>query len=305
MIDLDEIASRYASERPAYDALAVSVRDALRGALLRAGIMHRAEGRAKEPSSLVKKAVLRQKSYEEIGDKAGARIVLAQPTDRARAVEIIRSAANVVAEEDKREMYKPGEFGYSGVHFEVESVDGLRCEVQLHTPGEAVWASVVHDMSYKSVLPVPRAAQRSLFRMRALTEIFDEEVSRVSTDMESLMNTPAAAALEELEPRFLRLAKRPYNTGLSVRVLDQLLVGEVFNDISGLSRFCDENEKRFRQIFVKYAESLNPLLTQPEAMLIFYLLEKDPFAVREAWEGLPQGVLHDFEAIWGVIGDDN
>lgn len=308
MTDLAAIEARYAQERDQYAELAKVTALSLTQALSSAGVLHRIEHRAKAMASLLKKAVVKQKTYDEIGDKAGVRIVLALPTDRARAVEVVRATALVAAEEDKRETLGLEEFGYSGMHFEVTKAEHgpLRCEVQLHTPGEALWSSVTHDMSYKALLPAPPATQRAIFRMRALTEVFDAEIERVATILGEQMNTPSALALQELEPRFLRLAQKPYNAELSIAVIDQLLRGDLAVTVPGtLGSFCDDNAARLSGIFTKYGDSANPFLTQPEAMLIFYLLSLNAFAVRDAWQGLPQASLEEFEAIWGVVGSGN
>jgi ppGpp synthetase/RelA/SpoT-type nucleotidyltranferase len=304
-MDVVEIEKRYANDRPLYARLAEAIAEKLRMQLATKGVVCRIEHRAKDPASLIKKLIVKGKQYDEIGDRAGVRLVLALPTDREAAIACIRSAVTVVAEEDKRAKLEPGEFAYGGMHFEATlgPPAGIRCEVQLHTPGEALWASVTHDLAYKALLPMPYAAERALFRMRALTEVFDSEVERVAGVLEELMVSAEALTLKELEPRFLRLAQRPYNAELSVAVIRQLLSGQVANDVVGkLSKFCDDNADRLAGIFTKYAESTNPLLTQPEAMLIFCLLDADAFAVRESWNGLPVASLEEFEAIWGVVG---
>jgi len=304
-MDLAEIEKRYTSDRPVYERLAEAIAEKLRPLLAAQGVACRIEHRAKDPASLLKKLIVKGKEYDEVGDRAGVRVVLALPTDRDAAVACIRGAVVVVAEEDKRTKLEPGEFAYGGIHFEatLDLSSGMRCEVQLHTPGEALWASVTHDLAYKALLPMPYAAERALFRMRALTEVFDSEVERVAGVLEDLMVSAEALTLKELEPRFLRLAQRPYNAELSVAVIRQLLGGQAANDVVGrLGKFCDDNADRLAGIFKKYATSTNPLLTQPEAMLIFCLLEDDAFGVRESWNGLPTASLEEFEAIWGVVG---
>ena len=305
MTDLAAIEKRYVGDRPQYERLAKAIAKALRRPLAAQGVVCRIEHRAKEPASLLKKVIVKGKPYDEIGDRAGVRVVLALPTDRDAAVACIRDAVTVMAEEDKRANLEPGKFAYGGMHFEatLDPPAGFRCEIQLHTPGEALWASVTHDLAYKALLPMPYAAERALFRMRALTEVFDSEVERVAGVLEELMVSAEALTLKELEPRFLRLAQRPYNAELSVAIIRQLLAGQPANDVVGkLGKFCDDNAARLAGIFTKYAKSTNPLLTQPEAMLIFCLLEDDAFAVRESWNGLPVASLEEFEAIWGVVG---
>jgi hypothetical protein len=45
----------------------------------------------------------------------------------------------------------------------------------------------------------------------------------------------------------------------------------------------------------------NPLIGQPEGILVFALLEADPFALKDLWQqSLPIDLLDDLAAVWGT-----
>jgi len=299
-MDYSTLVERYSAERSQYAELARSVARHLGATLHAQNINHRCEHRAKDLGSLVKKAIAKARAYEDISDKAGVRAVLAAPRDRQKAVATIMSAFSIQKVEDKSRVLNADRFGYGGVHFDVKFADGpLQCEIQLHTPGESLWASSVHDLTYKTIAAPPADAMRLVYRARALTEVFDSELERAAEMLDSVIKTPAATVLRELEPRFFRIAERAYRPDMSLLILERIGAA-VQGHAPTLADFCDEHEARMRNIYARYASSTNPCLTQPEAMAIFYLMDRDEHELRAAWSGLPVVWLQDMEAIWGV-----
>src|SRR5437763_2967873 len=78
MIDIEALRDRYVAERPVYERLANHIRDLLESRLRPLGLAYSIDARAKDVSSLIKKAMRKAGSYESpydgIRDKAGVRI---------------------------------------------------------------------------------------------------------------------------------------------------------------------------------------------------------------------------------------
>jgi len=70
-----------------------------------------------------------------------------------------------------------------------------------------------------------------------------------------------------------------------------------------LDDFVEHNREKLEEIFRDYAEDerCNPLLFQPETLLVFERLDKDPFRLKEVWaRALPLELLESLAAIWGT-----
>lgn len=212
MSDYEQVQTAYAEIYPAYHRLAKCMNRLLRERLDAAGLrLVEVTTRAKEPGSFVKKAL--RKGYadplKEIGDKAGARVVVPFARDRGRIVDVCSEVLSLTDLEDKRDKLGSERIGYLGVHYTAsfredvlapEELDllGLRAELQIHTKAESAWATVTHDSLYKSVVPVPDDVARRLMRLAALAEIFDDEVERFLVELAA---QPGFAELDVLLPQ--------------------------------------------------------------------------------------------------------
>jgi len=322
MSELDSLRERYITERPRYIELAGCVSRLLEAETRRRGLTCTVEGRAKEVASLVKKAL--RKSYvspwDEIQDKAGVRVVTVYQRTIADVEDIIRELFEVHEYEDKRLELEPDKLDYLGVHFEVtvpaRHLDGdpgglrdLVCEIQLHTRAQNLWATVSHELIYKAAQTPPVEVKRSIYRLMALLELFDEEVAR---GWEHVMAQPGfqeARIIADLESQFYSLTARSWDPQLSRHVVEILrpLLGstEVEEYRARLSTFVEHNRSKLEAIFADYQDDdRNPLLSQPESLLVFERLEHDRFQLAELWvEHLPESLLRSLSEIWGTPVD--
>lgn len=301
------ILERYATDLPAYETLCIDVRKRLQDAFRDAGILVSIEGRAKEPDSLVKKCVGRGLTYEEVNDKAGVRVLLVYPDDRGAAEACIRAAFDHIEEiDDKAVKLKPHEFRYNALHFSVRTEPtGLLCEVQLHTPGLAVWSKLSHDLTYKAPPDLPPDATRSINRLMALCEIIDLEAARVRQTIQNLPTAHQSRVLLTLERLFYRVVPEPYDTRLSLTLLGDFLPVVPGPDRSGLigalEAFYDLRQAQLAWVFENRRDPIRrPLLLQPESILIFYLLEKDRLELEDHWPAtrLTESDLDMYKTAW-------
>lgn len=143
--------------------------------------------RVKSVESLKEK--LSRKRYdsprEEVTDLAGVRVVcLFQPDVEAVAM-VIDRVFDVIHTEDKREVLGSDRMGYQGIHKIVRldrSFRGARyddlaqlvCEVQVRTVVQDAWATISHNLVYKSEASTPALIQRSINNVASLLEIAQE-----------------------------------------------------------------------------------------------------------------------------------
>lgn len=319
--DLQVVRAQYVAERPAYERLAERVRNLLVAETREGGIRCEVQARVKEVDSFLKKALRPGKGYrsplDEIRDKAGVRVVATYAEDLREIRNIISKLFVVHNGEDKRDDLGYDQLGYRGVHYEVGLPDGdkangddglgdLLCEIQLHTAAEHLWADVSHHLLYKAPRSPDPPIQRSVYRLVALVELFDKEVTEAR---EAILGQPEyreAMILDTLEGQYYRLTGRPYDRELSREIanaLRPLLDPEEVDRFDSLMRgFVDRNADKLQGIFHDYAadERVDLVLFQPESLLVFERLEKDPFKLKAAWSKvLSPTLLESLASVWG------
>lgn len=276
-------------------------------------------GRVKQLDSFLRKVM--KKDYEdpfvEMSDKMGVRVDTLYLHDAEAICEAIRGgdAPEVVHEDVKIEELGPDKLGYLGVHFDVlprdipEGVppDVAVCEVQVRTMAQGVWAMASHDLVYK--LPkdlIPQEANRRVHRLMALIELFDEEVRRARDAIVNQATYPIARIIDTLEGEFVNFAAPSRDAELTRQIVSVLLElfgpGAIETLPEDLSEWVQQHEEKLRRLYGRYADDdRNPLLFQPEALLVFYLLDTgDRYRLELTWnESLPPSYLVSLATIWG------
>jgi putative GTP pyrophosphokinase len=318
VIDLEDARERWLIEQDTYGNLGRHVRDILERETRARGLPVRLEYRAKDVASLLKKILKKSySSYEEVGDKVGVRAVLPYPALIHTVDDLIMHTFNVQKRDDKRETLDFDRLGYLGIHYDVtlpdDLVDGdpqpfrtLRCEIQVHTLAENLWATVSHDLSYKSPKEVPLDIKRAIYRLVAIVEVFDSELTQAREAILAMPDFREAQILNELERHFYRFSAREFDRELSLVVVSGLINLLSPQEQTGIGHLIDAfvaaHEPKLSQIFIDYASDTraSPLLFQPEALLIFERLEADEFKTRDAWEAfLPLSLLEKLAVVWG------
>ena len=307
MSDYQRLQNEYAAVYSDYKRLAALVKKLLRERLDAAGLrLVEVSARPKDPGSFVKKAL--RKGYADpmqaIGDKAGVRLVLPFARDRDPAVEVCRQVLILTDPEDKAEELGSERIGYGGLHYVaqiraevLDSADSelaeLRAELQLHTKAESAWAIAAHDSLYKSVVDVPDPVARRLNRLAALAEIFDDQVERFLVELSEL---PGFAVLEAILPGLDALLLR-FTPGAGDKGISALLVpplAELYNVPAEaivpdrIIPYVDSKDAELRELYERHDGDAraNPLLYQPEALMLLERLDDDPYRLRRVWPGL-------------------
>jgi len=318
MTDLEALRERWLAERELYEEFSKYVKGVLEAETRRRGIACAVYARTKEVASLLKKALRKRylDPYNEILDKAGVRVVVTYYDQLDELERMIRALFVVHRYDNKIVGLDYDQLGYLGIHFEVtlpnKELDvgrfhGLICEIQLHTRAQNLWAEVSHELMYKPLQTTPVEIKRAIYRLVSLVEIFDHEIAQARRTILDLPGFQEAVMLNQLERNFLRFTAKTFDRELSLDIIPRLLPLFSAEELEGLSSLLDDfvehNREKLEEIFHDYAqdERCNPLLFQPETLLVFERLDKDPFRLKELWaRALPVELLESLAAIWGT-----
>ncbi len=286
------------------------------------GVQCEVKVRAKEISSFVKKALRKDYSspFEDMGDKVGMRIIVPFRDSLPEVERIIEDLCYYEGREDKAEALSFDRLGYLGIHFDrarlreraaeaaPPSTGATVFEVQLHTRAQNLWSEMEHALVYKPPQTIDTPVRRAMNRLVALMELFDSEITNIRDIVLGQPGYEEAAMLSVLERHFFRLAvdSFDFDRQLSMEILAALrplLPAEGVADFGGfVAVYVDANERALRQIFAQYEKDTrrNPLLFQPETLLIFERIDHSPFTLGPAWEEiLPLTLLENLAEVWG------
>lgn len=315
MPDLEEARTRWISEHPIYARFVDHLVNVLRHQFHDPGIQ--IYGRPKELDSLLKKLILKpHKTYETLTDKAGIRVIVKFTQELDVVGRFIEGRFNNHKKDDKRAALKNDQVGYQGIHYDIRLNDdeskqtqfeSLWAEIQVRTLAQHLWSDMAHELGYKPEVKVPDSMLRRLNRLSALLEISDDEFTSLFNLLRSMPGFETFKALRLLEGEFYRFAAVEYNKELSMHVI------EAFNHLYGeggfvaqhdqFEEFCRKREQRLSHIFDENRKlEIKPVfLFQPESLMIFQLVERDKFKLREEWvKHFPPLELEQLAVKWGM-----
>lgn len=158
------------------------------------------ETRTKASESLEKKALTLSTTGDfkyvdptlEITDLVGARLMVPLSTDIKRVADVIRGSFRIIEEADRGEGDADGSIpGYRSLHFLVQMNETARqsaefaafgdftAEIQVRTILQHAWASLQHDLMYKSTRSPAPQIRRRLIALAGLLELADREFIEV------------------------------------------------------------------------------------------------------------------------------
>ena len=195
------ILDEYRKKQPVFEKLHSIVMERLQQSLdenniIVAGI----DSRIKTEQSLTGKLELKGHKYhslDDITDILGVRVI----TFFSDEVDVISAIAEKLFDidwdnsVDKRKMLEIDRFGYMSLHYicrlpktmcddlAMPELNKIRFEIQMRSTLQHVWASIQHDMGYKTDVEIPREYQRSLTRLASLLELADEQFCQIRKDI--------------------------------------------------------------------------------------------------------------------------
>ena len=180
----------YRGAIPVFEKMEAEVVGTLREALQRNGLIVMAiESRIKTEESLSGKLALKGAKYatlSDITDILGARIITFYTDDVDRIAAMVEQLFEIDWKNsvDKRMLHQLDSFGYNSLHY-ICKLPGYdyRFELQLRTTLQHAWASINHDIGYKTGVEIPREYLRRINRLAGILEMADDEFSRIRTEI--------------------------------------------------------------------------------------------------------------------------
>ena len=155
--------------------------------------------RIKTPESIVKK--LKRYGYETsienmvryVNDIAGVRLICSFTSDIYRLAEMIGNQSDLKVLSIKDYIRNPKESGYKSYHMLVsvpiflsDSVVDTKVEIQIRTIAMDFWASLEHQLRYKSDVEVPPQISDDLKACADVIAATDEEMQRIAKELHVL-----------------------------------------------------------------------------------------------------------------------
>lgn len=313
---MTSLREHWTMEHPQYQTLATTIASVLDNGLRRQGLRCTVTARAKSLRSFVKKML--RKGYTapaQMGDRAGVRVVCLFSEDRLVVEQFVKETFIASAWDRKHEALAPDRVGYLGVHCQLQLREGdlrdLECELQIHTIAEHAWREPLHGLIYNPPEGhvIPGEVLRIAYRLAALVEVYDGELSRARNAVLSLPRYKSAQLLRALDSHFYRLTGKEYDRELSFLVLEALaplLHDEASEAVAArIEVFARSHSATLDRIFADYETSeleVNAFIFQPESILLFELLERDIYRLKSDWATtvLELSYLEPFAQAWGL-----
>lgn len=190
-MDMQTIQVHFNELEPKYKKLASLLKGSIQDNLVNNNIGYaRTEYRIKSWDSFSEKILRRQYSnpFEQIHDLCGFRIIVRNSEEIEKICDIIKNEFDLIDDEANDPL--PNEFGYRSYHLvvsikeawkvvpEYRNYTSFKFEIQVRSELMDTWANISHQIFYKKV-PQSKTLERKLFRLSALMEIGDSEISQL------------------------------------------------------------------------------------------------------------------------------
>ena len=184
------IMDEYREAKPVLERMLVEIPALLRETLAKNGIIVTAvDARIKTEESLKGKLELKGNKYatlSDITDIFGARIITFYTDDVDRIAAMVEQLFEIDWDNsvDKRMLHQLDSFGYDSLHYICRMPEfPYRFELQLRTTLQHAWASINHDIGYKTGVEIPREYLRRINRLSGILEMADDEFSRIRSEI--------------------------------------------------------------------------------------------------------------------------
>jgi len=320
MTDLEEARKRWIVERPQYEQLGFHMMERLQKEILLAGIWAELKIRAKEVDSLIRKLITKpEHTYDSLGDKVGIRVIVRYRDEIDAILGIARETLDLSNVENTTDRLRPDVVGYRSIHGVVRFRDGelaskfppavFQAELQIRTLAQHLWAEMAHATVYKNdetLQPLPNLLKRRIYILAGVVELADEEFNRIEREIPMV---PEITVLKALERNHYKLTVRRGDSQLSLEVIRLLMPIyhlETSKIVSRLDDFFLAHSGVLQHVYAQAetAPDRSAFLFQPEALMIYDLLEADPLVVRRAWnERYPEKELERVANAFGMSFD--
>ena len=319
----EDVIPLWEQDKEYYKRLTEQVDDILRSIIRRTGINARILARTKDDASLMKKLYHKGFDYyPEVTDKSAARVICKFKQDVNIVQDLIRETFEVIDEDNKKHHLDPESQGYKSIHFDIklkpDSVDpklyeALKdriAEIQVRTNCEDTWAEIFHDIGYKSDSDLNPELKREFYCLAGVLEVADNCFSNLNERIMKLGDLNEEFVLNYLKKPFIQKVNEHYDREFSytnIQILLPLLKKLTSNSTEDftvrMDGFLSTKRIKIDKILKerKKESAEIPYLSQPEILLIFYLIENDLYRLKEKWESTL--FINDLDKMcnyWGV-----
>ena len=152
--------------------------------------------RIKKPESIIKKLESKncdltyRNLVENINDIAGLRVVCSFKNDIFTIVDVLKNMPdlNIISEKDY--VTKPKKSGYSRYHLIVEvpvpfmkQIIPVKSEIQIRTMAMDFWASLEHDLKYKTNNKISKKVSNGLVKCAKIINQMDNQMITINNDI--------------------------------------------------------------------------------------------------------------------------
>lgn len=152
--------------------------------------------RIKRPESIIKKLESKncdltyRNLVENINDIAGLRVVCSFKNDIFTIVDVLKNMPdlNIISEKDY--VTKPKKSGYSSYHLIVEvpvpfmkQIIPVKSEIQIRTMAMDFWASLEHDLKYKTNNKISKKVSNELVKCANIINQMDNQMITINNDI--------------------------------------------------------------------------------------------------------------------------
>ena len=282
-------------------------------------IAGKVEGRAKSTGSVVGKAMRKPDRYgdlSEFGDLAATRALVPFLSDVGPLAQEICGHPGFTVIQDDNKRRKPDALQYQARHMELEvnwsyfrpeemPPSKVRCEVQIQTLAQSLWASTSHLVTYKRD-SLADDVQLRVNRLIVLCELFDDEIEAARSLALRSVDLVALIAYD-LDRYYATITGTPTGGDATLEfvgsLIDALEPEERETYPATLERFVSDFGERLELLLTRDPEARkNPWFLRPEALFAFERLTTRPARFAEVWDRIfSTRDRQDLVAAWGPI----
>lgn len=142
----------------------------------------------------------------DLDDLVGFRLIPMFKRDTDTVCKLLRDTFSVISDEDTGSRLDETQFGYQSRHLVIRipddwfkiptfaGLEGFKCEIQVRSLAQHIWAAASHKLQYKREASVPPPLRRTINRISALLETVDLEFERVLSERDAYLSDATALA---------------------------------------------------------------------------------------------------------------
>lgn len=322
-LKVEEVIRFWNEDEPKYKQLGEQVYTFIKSRITDYELLPEISYRTKELLSIIKKIKKKKSikaySYNDLKDKLGIRIICTYKEEMEIIDTFLKDNFSIKKAEYKRDDLDYNRLDYVSNHYdasinseidffnESKDFENFVFEIQVRTLNQHAWSNTAHSLAYKQDKDLPNRLKRKVYRLLSLYEIADDEFSSVHKAIEKDPDNIIVAVLRKLEGKFYRYAKVDFDRETSFNyikiILDYIESKEtktklvknlekfIKNQNEKINKIFDDNRHRFYEIF---------FLSQPEILLVWYLLNEIPFTIEDNWgNDFNSDDLEQIKTLWG------